>query len=798
MTQESLAYAQKLARRGWPDLAAVVYEDVLAHQPPPRGVGEILLRLGRLYFETAAYDKSEQCFKRILAAHPTGARRVEALYWAGESAYAAKKYGDALRCFQQCMAAAGDDRSPIFVHAKYGAGWCLFQLGRYEEAIEQFKAFSDKYFYYKLAAEAQLALGRAYARLERYDEACDAFRLAAKEASKPEVQAQALLAIGEARFAQQRYGEAQAALDAVLKKFSRSRAAPAARWRLAQIYEQWDQRVKAMKAYRELARLYPRTEFGRRAVLKLGEALKNVSPEEAARMGLGEDNLFGLAEAAFREGRLADAAAAYEQQLRRFPRGVRAAEAQFKLGLCLLNKKDYEAAAPRFLAALEANPSEALWIQAAYRAAHCAYKLKQFDRARRLAASVLARRAPRDLAARARFLLGECQFQAKEFADAAESYRLALRPPAPAELVEEAMFRRALSLYRSGRDAEAAAAASEFRNRFPASGQASEALYVQADSERLAGRVKDAMEHFADYAERPDARSRAAALFELARLLEKAGRREDALEGYRRARAAAQRARDRRVGALAEERIAWMLYAAGRRQEAADAFLALVRRWPDRRLSAETYNWLGLRLFRAGRPADARRAFEGLITHWAGDKSKAALVEQAYYWLAKCHEAAGDEAARVSTLKALLAAFPHSRFAPLAKLAAADYYMAAGRPAQADPLYRDAASSAAGALQAEALCKLGEALLKEDKPKEALAPLAKVAIVFDAPATRGWALRASVAAGRACELLGKLDQAREFYRAAADAADAPADAARWRSEARRRLRRLAERKGGRP
>ena len=221
---------------------------------------------------------------------------------------------------------------------------------------------------------------------------------------------------------------------------------------------------------------------------------------------------------------------------------------------------------------------------------------------------------------------------------------------------------------------------------------------------------------------------------------------------------------------------------------------------PDRKLSAETYNWLGLSLYRAGRASDARVALQRLLMHWADDKSKAALVEQAYYWLAMCYQAEGREEPRVNTLKALAAKFPASQFVPAAKLAIADRHVEQGRHALAEPLYRDVAKLTAGALQAEALCKLGETLLRQGKHRDAVKVLARVAIVFDAPQTRTWALRAGLAAGQCYEALGDARQAEAQYRAPAKAPEEGADVAKLRQQAAAHLRRLLATtgKGGRP
>ena len=792
---ESIAYAEKLVEKRWPELAIIVYEDVLEHAPKHEQIGDVCFKLGRLNFGRDAFSKSAANFEQFLAMTPRGDRRVDALYWAAESHYAAHGYHDALKAFEQCMKECADARDEKYVHSTYGAGWCYFKLKQYSRAVEHFSCFTDKYFYYELAPEAQLALGRAYVELKRYDDACKAFALVIESGASAEQQAQAYLATGRARFDGERYVEALTALDHVLGKLPESKAVPAAMWWKASILKHWQRDRDASEVFAELAKRHPRSEYGRKAVVELGNHLSHLPPGEIDKQMLREEHMFGLAEAAYREGKLDAAVGRYEALLKSHPQGSRAPAAHFKIGMCLMRGGKLEQAKDRFLAMRAQFPKSELATQAAYRAGHCAYQLGHYPQARELIEKVIAAGASADVAAQARFLLGECLAQAGAYGDAVKRYREALDMADGQELAQEAQFRLAWALYQAKEFEQAAGAFQKFRAKSGESAHAGRALYLEADSLLRGGKQAEAEALLKLYVKQhPKEKSCADALYQLGRLAELAGRLDEALAHYWQMRALGASAGNAASDGLAEERICWVLYRKGDEKAALDGFLNVIREWPKRKLHAETYNWIGVSLLRADRHQDAEVVFGRLIEHWGADKSAAALVEQAIFSRAQCHQAMGDGKAQLADLQALMTRFPESRFGPAAKLATADTYAAGGKGEQAASLYREVARSSTGLLHAEALCKLGLVMAKQREYAKAALLLRRVVVLFDAPKTRLWALRARVGLGQCCEALGQWDAALKHYQDVVEAKPDTSAIAQLKREAATRLLQCGENK----
>lgn len=791
---ETVAYAEKLAEKGWAGLALVTYSEALARAPTTADVREIHFRLGRLNFKRGAFKASAQSFAAFMTEGSEDERHVDALYWGAESHYALAQYQKALDLFDRCMSACADERDERYVHSKYGAGWCLYKLEEYGKAAAHFAAFADTYFYYKLAPEAQLALGRAHGKMKKYDDACRAFKLVVDSGGSPEQQAQAYLGIACARFDDDRYVEAMASLEAVLNKHRDSKCVPEARWWKARILEEWGDGQRANDVLSSLARDYPRSKFGREAVVQIGNHLRKLPADQIKSETLSEDHLYGLAEAAYGEGDTDRAVELYEQMVLAFPKGNRSADAHFRIGMCSSRAKDYAKAKEHFLRARAGSTMDEVTSEALYRAGQCAYRLKRYAEARELLTEAIDAEPSPNIEAHAQFLLGECLFQAGDYSGSAERQRqaLALLADTDGELVHEAEFRLGVALHRAEQYGPATDAFRQFRTRFPENAHVPRAMFLEADSFIRQDKNVEAERLLTQYVERyPQDESYSQALLQLGYLAERVGRYDDALSHYWKLREAARDGKKLEVG-QAEERICWALYRKGDTDSALRAFLALIRNHPDRKLKAETYNWIGLTLLRANRHRDAVLAFEGLVGQYAADKSKASLVEQAYYCAAQCHHAMGDEGSRLKTLQALVERFPKSRFIPAAKLAVADHCLKRGLSGKAELLYGEVARVSAGPLRAEALCKLGDALLAQRKHLDAQKVLSRVAALFDAPKTRVWALKARVGLGRCCEARGDRAGAVRHYRTVAQSKGEPGPVDEAKREAAARLLDLDE------
>jgi len=789
LVDETVAYAEKLAEKGWTGLATVTYAEALAQAPATANVREIRFRLGHLNFKRGAFKASAQDFDAFLKEGPEGDRRVDALYWSAESRYALAQYREALGLFSQCMSACADERDERYVHSKYGAGWCQYKLGHHGKAAVHFAAFVDQYFYYKLAPEAQLALGRAHGKMKKYDDACRAFKLVLDSEASSEQQAQAYLGIACARFDDDRYVEAMASLEAVLSKHADSACVPEAQWWKARILEEWGDAQRANRVLSELAREHPRSKFGREAVIKIGNHLRKLPADQIKSETLSEDHLYGLAEAAYNDGDTDRAVELYEQMVLAFPKGNRLADAHFRIGMCASRAKDYAKAKEHFLNARSGSTVGEVTSEASYRAGQCAYRLEQYARARKLLTEAIDAQPSPNIEAHAQFLLGECLFQAEDYPGSAARHEraLALLAGTEVELVQEAQFRLGVALHRAGQHERAASALRQLRARFPKNAHVPRAMFLEADSFVRQDKNADAERLLGQYVERyPQGESYRQALLQLGYLAERAERFDDALSHYWKLRDTTRDGGAPETGE-AEERICWALFRKGDLDSALPAFLALIRAHPVRKLKAETYNWIGLTLLRADRHRDAVVAFERLVGQYGADESRTSLVEQAHYCAAQCYHATGAEESRLKTLRALMSSFPKSRFIPAAKLAIGDHCLKRGDSKKAGLLYGQVARASAGPLRAEALCKLGDALLAQQKHLDAQKVLSRVAALFDTPKTRVWALRARVGLGRCCEARADRAEAARHYRSVAQAKDGQGPVDEVKREAAARL-----------
>ena len=790
------AYADRLSKMGWLDLAANVYDDILSHAPNHPDIADVRHKAARAYFQAGDYGESAKHFQSLLTTGAAPEQRVTGLYWTAESYYATGQYQRALDFFKKCMKECIDQRDERCLHSKYGAGWCHYKLEEYERAVEHLAAFADMYFYSELVPDAQLTMGKAYTKMGKCDDACRAFQLVSESNSSPELQAQALLGSGRARFDDKRLLEAMASFGIILAEHSASAAAPEAMWLQGRVFEEWRERERSHQIWAQLAKLYPRSAYGRKAVIKLDEGLGILATGETDQQGLSEEHLYGLAEAAYREGHFDRAEKLYQKVLSLYPKGSRVAGAHYRIAICSVRNGDYRKARTHFLRIRSDLPRGGLAPEVAYLAAYCACEDGDYSKSRKLVEQLLTTKPQRDLRSKARFLLGECLRETGAYPNAIEQYERAAAFAVDDCLSEVVAFRLGSTWYLSKEFARAAQTLRGFRHKYPGSVHCEQALYLEAESRSLIKEYGGAERLFATYVARyPKGESVSHSLCKLGHLAERAGRHEDALAHYRKARDIADGLKDSAVVGQAEERIAWALHQQGNRGEALEAYGGILRNWPDRKLAAETHNWVGLALLRAHRHEDAKHAFEMLLAHYSEDKAYSLFVQHAYYRLACCHQTSDEEESQLKMLRVLVTSFPNSQFTLAAKVVVADGFLRRGLKDRAESLYREAAESLEGPPQAEALYKLGELLLgKDDKDDyvEALKLFDRVTRSFDAPNTRIWQIKAEIGAGRFYEALSQLGPAEHHYHRAADLAQGDSEQVReLKRDATERLMRLS-------
>jgi len=216
--------------------SAALFEKFLATVPSSPHRAEVAQRVVRSNFLNKAFDKSLAAAELFIKENQSRLGKpdsppalpqlfAQVLYYAGESAYAAKKPEDAKRYWSSLSKDFAD--SKLVPDAQNGLAWLAFNEGQWDAAAKGFQATAAKTDHPK-AAESQLMYARA---LDKLNKRAEALTELDKVAALPEGAAQkGAVTLWRAVFLANagKYTEALAGFRALLKDFPDNVDAPVA------------------------------------------------------------------------------------------------------------------------------------------------------------------------------------------------------------------------------------------------------------------------------------------------------------------------------------------------------------------------------------------------------------------------------------------------------------------------------------------------------------------------------------------------------------------------------------------
>jgi tetratricopeptide (TPR) repeat protein len=281
--------------------------------------------------------------------------RAKTLYFLADGYYYDKKYSEAEAQYQQAYAHPGS--SDIAVYAKLGRCYCLYHLGRLNEAANGFKALlsariSDTLF----TISAYLGYGYTLFNQKEFLKSLDVFEPLAKTFPDKEIAAiPAYFYAGYAYYQLSYYGQAVDAWTALIDKFPEKNAkAPEAAFRTGDTYFKALEYDKAISVFNFVIERYPFTDFGPASQALIAQCYYNrkqymdavreyqkfldlySSDPQVPSVRKSLENSYYLAG---QEDSLT-----MEDFLRRFPQSEMAAEGQYKKGSSLFTAGNYEQA----------------------------------------------------------------------------------------------------------------------------------------------------------------------------------------------------------------------------------------------------------------------------------------------------------------------------------------------------------------------------------------------------------------------------------------------------------------------
>ncbi|MGD9874180.1 MAG: tetratricopeptide repeat protein [Kiritimatiellia bacterium] len=713
-TDSARQFADGLYARGYHEMAAREYRELLAKEPSRGDADVILYRLAECLIKGKDMAGASEACGKLTASHPKSPYANKARLRRAEILMEQESFDEALVLLGELLASSPEDE--IEAGALYHQGMLLRDSGQPAKAESSFSKVVDQHKKSPYASFAALELAAIY-RADRPADAEELYQQMTADNSSPRLAAEAAFQQAVLAFERKRFRDSAAAFDRLLKNWPDDQRAAEAPLRAA-----W-------------AMFYAEDY--------------TACAELAAKHGkkTSDEWLYLQAASARRLGREDEAKPLYAALIADHPDSVWRAAAIYEQALILFNGKDFKKAADMLEPVLkDSSVSEAahlLMIEACVSGGNderalkaCADFAELFSRSKELPA-VLYRRADillkrdacpeasdilarivrdhpeSDVACAAQFNLAFCEEKAARWEAALEGWRAVRSQCKDAALVEQASFREALVEMQLGNDKPAIGTLEKFIRDFPQS--------------------KDVHD----------------AAWRLGMLLTRSGKAEDAQKVYRAAldRKPPEEWRDKLRIPLAA-----LLQQTGRDDEAAAMFQPLPGKKAMGDMPPALMHWLASRLLNAQSFADAQTVALAL----AKRKDAAAWAQGGWYLAGKASSGLGKKDEAREAFKKAAETDGDARTSADAALQWGLLALDAGAADEASGAFTLAAERSPGddllEIRARSYYGLGRVAESKDDCDEASRYYLSVGLLFDEPALVPECL------WRAAECLGKLQR----------------------------------------
>ncbi|HYJ33518.1 MAG TPA: tetratricopeptide repeat protein [Candidatus Binatia bacterium] len=466
--------------------------------------------------------------------------------------------------------------------------------------------------------------------------------------------AYALLIDADAMAAQSRHPEAQETLEKLIHDFPDHPVGASAAKLLAWTYAQQGKDSLAVQTEEKLVLRYGATD----QVVVAGA-------------------LLDIAHDRFNQKRYREAAAGYEDFLKRFPASPKRHLANYQAGLAYVRLNRLGDAVDHWEAIVRDSSKAPIAEKAWARAGDLYFQAQRYSDAKRCYRGLLENFATTDAAALATLRMGQCEYNAGNDAAALEAFSQAMARFPDSPYAKEAKRGTELALYRLGQSDKGTAVLAQLVEQYPNSAYAADALFQIAKNDYQAKRYDKASDGFRRVVSQfPGYSAADQAQYLLADALDKAGKPAEA-------------------------------------RQASEQFLAF---FPESDLRPTVQFQLGLQQFQNKEYAPAAVAFTQVLADSAAPDVRAA----SRYNLALCQRSLGQtEEARV-TLEAYRAERPADSRADEVAYQLGDIHDTAGRYADAQAEFEKALDGKpSAALETELRFRVGRCLEEQQKIDEA-------------------------------------------------------------------------------
>ncbi len=413
------------------DKAAAAFEQSLQAKPDREQSDQTLLAVADVYRRLNRPADAIAKLDQLKSQFPKSPLLEEATFRSGETSYAQGAFDKAITQYSQVVSKWPTGN--FAPHSQYGLAWSFFKQNDFAKAVEAVSTLAERFPKSELATKGLYIRAMANFQLGQFAPAVADVKafLASNPAQKDSLDAQYLL--GLALAAQQQFAEASKTYAAIIATDGKYADADKVLYELGWAHQELGQPTESIAAFRRLATEFPESPLTPESLFRVGESFYDAGnfaesakayAEAQAKAGateLGEKAAHKLAWSLLKADKTSEASATFEAQLKAFPAGPLAGDAEFLRGECLYKQKQWQPAIDRYTAVIKAkHPTyQAL---AVYRSGECAAALEQWDTSLKFHQKVLAEFPDFELLPEARYGVGWALQQQGKLAEAMPFY----------------------------------------------------------------------------------------------------------------------------------------------------------------------------------------------------------------------------------------------------------------------------------------------------------------------------------------------------------------------------------------
>ena len=411
--------------------AAERFEESLKTKPDHEQSDQTLLILADVYRRLDRPTDSAARLKQLQTQYPQSKVIEEATFRLGEVAYTSGNFDDAVT--QYAAVIKTWPQGMFAAPAQYGLSWCRFKKGEFAAAVEAVGLLEKSYAGTEQARKGLYVRAMAEFQLQQYETAEKDVLEYLKSSPSPKEALDAQYLQGLSLAGQQKFAEAAKVYSAILKADAKYADADKVLYELGWAHFELGQQPESIAAFQRLGQDYPESPLAVESLFRVGESLYETEKyadaakayqSTVAKAGdseLGEKAAHKLAWSYFKQDLLKEAADGFNTQLKQFPKGALAGDAEFLLAECDYRQKQWLPALDHYAPVIAAN-HPAYAALAIFRSGECAAALEKWSDSLKYHQRVLKEYPDFELKAEARYGTGWALQQQDKIEEAIQAY----------------------------------------------------------------------------------------------------------------------------------------------------------------------------------------------------------------------------------------------------------------------------------------------------------------------------------------------------------------------------------------